>query len=99
MRFSCRQVRIEDEGRYLLLYCVFALHTFECPDPFKLEVIKHLLEFMADKTKVPVLIVGDFNMEINTQMHKFPLGKKLDQNPYMPLYKRFWGDGAQGHLA
>lgn len=59
------------------------------PLPFKLEVIKHLLEFMADKPRVPVLIVGDFNMVMNTQMDMFLPGKRLEQSPYTSLYRIF----------
>lgn len=42
---------------------------------------------MADEPRVPVLIVGDFNMVMNTQVNRFPFGKRFEQTPYTLLYR------------
>lgn len=56
---------------------------------YLLEVIKYILEFKADKPGIPVLIMGDFNMVINTISYKFPPGKRLDQTLYTSLFRIF----------
>lgn len=58
-------------GSPLILVSMYVSPTF------KLEVIKCILEFIAEKTGIPILIMGDFNMVINTQADRFPKQKKI----------------------
>lgn len=41
-----------------------------------MEVIRKVQDFKAVKPRFSVLIVGDFNMILNTQIDRFPLGKQ-----------------------
>lgn len=49
--FSCRQISIEEMGRYIFLYYsienrMYVLANVYIPPPFKLEVMYSLMEFM-----------------------------------------------------
>lgn len=35
------------------------------PPPFKLDVMYSLMEFIMNKTELPIMVVGDFNVVIN----------------------------------
>ena len=75
--FTCKQISIDEEGRYVFLYCVienreYVLANIYIPPPFKLEVMYKLMDFMMDKTGIPVIVMGDFNEVINKKLDRFP---------------------------
>lgn len=79
--FTCKQCKIDGEGRYIFLHCI--IENQECilaniyiPPPFKLEVLYCLLEFVVDRPNIPVIVVGDFNVIINKKMDRFPPGNQ-----------------------
>lgn len=79
--FTCRQCKIDVEGRYIFLYCVienqeYVLANIYIPPPFKLDVLYCLLEFIMDKTSIPIIVVGDFNVVINKKIDRLPPGNQ-----------------------
>lgn len=73
-------MKIDSEGRSVFIFCFlgdvpYILINVYTPPPFKIEVIKEVLDFIADKPRVPLLVVGDFNMVLNTQIYRFHIGK------------------------
>ena len=79
--FSCIKSCIDDQGRYIFLFCSienrpYILANTYIPPPFKFEVLYRLLEFTTDKTGVPVIAVGDYNEVLDRSLDRFPPGNK-----------------------
>lgn len=76
--FSCSQASIDENGRYIFLYCSignrkYVLANIYIPPPFKIDVMIRLNEFLLDKEEVPVIVVGDFNEILDKKLDRFPI--------------------------
>lgn len=84
MAFSCRDVRVDTLGCYIFLHCFiegkpFVIANLYIPPPFKLETLYRLLEYVEDKADTPVIVVGDFNVVLNSCLDRFPLGARAER--------------------
>lgn len=81
VRFSCRETKIDTEGRYVFLYCQIENKSYIVANlyilpPFKMEVLYKLVEFLEDKGDTPVIVVGDFNEVLDRRKDQFPPGRQ-----------------------
>lgn len=79
--FSCRDVKIDPMGCYIFLYCFiegypYVIANLYIPPPFKLEILYCLLEYVEDKGDVPIIIMGDFNMALDSSLDRFQPGSR-----------------------
>lgn len=80
MVFTCIQVKIDEQGRYIFLFyrienraCILANMYLPLP-PFDLSVLVELTKLALDKPGVLVLVIGDFNMVLDWKLDGFPPG-------------------------
>lgn len=81
--FSCRDVRIDTLGCYIFLHCLIEGRAFVIANlyipPFKLEILYCLLEYMENKSDTPMIVVGDFNVVLNSCQDRFPPGARAER--------------------
>lgn len=94
--FSCREVSIDKQGCYVFLHCsveekVYVVANLYIRPPFKLEILYKLMEFLADKEGIPVIVVGDFNKVLDKTLDRFPPASQSD-SVAEGGYHNFWWD-------
>ena len=75
--FSCRQVSIDEYGRFIFLHCIidnkmYIIANIYVPPPFRIDIMLRLNEFIMGKEEIPVLVVGDFNEVLDRRVDRFP---------------------------
>lgn len=79
--FTCRGVQIDTLGCYIFLHCLldgreFVIANIYILPPSKLEILYYLLEYMENKTGIPLILVGDFNTVLDSRQDRLPSGTR-----------------------